>query len=180
MDFDKDRHDESYMEIARVIAKRSYAKKKQVGAIIVKNRAIISDGYNGTPAGFDNECEIPLYDRGLGYPDPETEDWLDTMTAEQREIEVAKMYKPIGWHTKPHVLHAEANAITKLARSTNSSEGSTLYLTWSPCLECAKLIIQAGIRRVVVGEHYKKPEGMILLEKAKVKITRLYSDDAKK
>lgn len=122
-----------YLRMARIWAENSYCHRRQVGAILVKNRMIISDGFNGTPAGFDNVCE----DSASG-------------------------------HTYPYVLHAEANAITKVARSNNSSEGSTLYVTASPCMECAKLIIQAGIRRVVFDELYRLTDGIDLLRRAGV------------
>ena len=126
--------DRSYLEMATVWAKNSYCKRRQVGALLVKDRMIISDGYNGTPSGFENICE--------------DEDG----------------------HTKAYVLHAEANAITKVAKSGNSSEGATLYVTTSPCLECAKLIIQAGIKRLVYRENYRITDGIDLLAKAGVEI----------
>ncbi len=122
--------DSRYLRMARIWAENSYCERRKVGALIVKNRMIISDGFNGTPAGFENVCED---ESGL---------------------------------TKPYVLHAEANAITKVARSNNSSEGSTLYVTASPCLDCAKLIIQAGIRRVVFNELYRITDGIDLLRRA--------------
>ena len=116
--------------MAQVWAKNSYCKRRQVGALIVKDRMIISDGYNGTPSSFENICED---EQGL---------------------------------TKPYVLHAEANAITKVAKSNNSSEGATLYITSSPCMECAKLIIQSGIVRVVYCNEYRITDGLELLKKA--------------
>lgn len=119
-----------YMRMARIWAENSYCLRRKVGALLVKDKMIISDGYNGTPSGFENVCE----------------DEND--------------------HTKPYVLHAEANAITKVARSNNSSEGATLYVTSSPCIECAKLIIQAGIRRVVFAEYYRDTDGIDLLNRA--------------
>lgn len=122
--------DKRYLRMARIWAENSYCQRRQVGAIIVKDKMIISDGYNGTPVGFENICED---DNGL---------------------------------TKPYVLHAEANAITKVARSNNSSDGATLYVTASPCLECAKLIIQSGIRRVVFNELYRITDGVKLLTRA--------------
>lgn len=122
--------DRRYLRMAAIWAENSYCERRKVGAIIVKDKMIISDGYNGTPAGFENVCED---DDG---------------------------------HTKPYVLHAEANAITKVARSNNSSEGATLYVTASPCLECAKLIIQAGIRRVVFNEYYRLADGIDLMRRA--------------
>jgi dCMP deaminase len=126
-----------YLEMARIWSTNSYCKRRQVGALIVKDRMIISDGYNGTPAGFENECEDE------------------------------------NNHTKPYVLHAEANAITKVAKSNNSSEGATLYITSSPCLECAKLIIQAGICRVVFSDNYRILDGIELLKRAKIEIVQL-------
>lgn len=126
--------DERYLRMARIWSENSYCKRRQVGALIVKDKSIISDGYNGTPSGFENLCED-----GEGQ-------------------------------TKPYVLHAEANAITKVAKSSNSSEGATLYVTASPCIECAKLIIQAGIIRVVYSELYRCCDGIDLLEKAGIKV----------
>ena len=126
--------DQRYLEMARIWAKNSYCTRRQVGALVVKNNMIISDGYNGTPSGFENICED---DNGV---------------------------------TKPYVLHAEANAITKLARSSNNSDGATIYITASPCIECAKLIIQAGIRRVVYGEKYRLMDGIELLERAGIEV----------
>lgn len=118
--------------MALIWAENSYCVRRRVGALIVRDQMIISDGFNGTPAGFENVCE--------------DEDGV----------------------TKPYVLHAEANAITKVARSNNSSEGATLYVTASPCLECSKLIIQAGIRRVVYHELYRMSDGIDLLKRASV------------
>ena len=126
--------DVRYLRMARIWAENSYCKRRQVGALVVKDKMIISDGYNGTPSGFENICED------------------DTNV------------------TKPYVLHAEANAITKLARSNNNSEGSTIYITASPCIECAKLIIQAGIKRVVYGEKYRLTDGIELLERAGIEV----------
>ena len=133
--------DYRYIRMARIWAENSYCKRRQVGALVVKDKMIISDGYNGTPSGFENVCE------------------------DDYNI------------TKPYVLHAEANAITKLARSSNNSEGSTLYVTASPCIECAKLIIQAGIRRVVYGEKYRIEDGINLLKRANIEVIYLNSDD---
>ena len=126
--------DKRYLEMARIWAQNSYCKRRQVGALIVKERMIISDGYNGTPAGFENICEDENY------------------------------------KTKPYVLHAEANAITKVAKSNNSSDGATLYITTSPCMECAKLIIQSGIRRVVFCDSYHTVDGADLLKKAGIDV----------
>lgn len=132
-----EKFDASYMEMAAVWAKNSYCKRRQVGALIVKDRMIISDGYNGTPSGFENICE-------------------DESGA-----------------TKPYVLHAEANAITKVAKSGNSSEGATLYVTAAPCIECSKLIIQAGIRRVVYRDEYRLTDGIDLLAKAGIAVEKI-------
>jgi cytidine and deoxycytidylate deaminase zinc-binding region len=129
--------DYRYLRMARVWAENSYCKRRRVGALVVKEKMIISDGYNGTPSGFENICED---ENGI---------------------------------TKPYVLHAEANAITKLARSGNNSDGSTLYVTASPCIECAKLIIQAGIKRVVYGEKYRLIEGIDLLRRANIEVEYL-------
>lgn len=126
--------DRRYLRMARIWSENSYCKRRQVGALIVKDKSIISDGYNGTPSGFENRCE------------------------DEENV------------TKPYVLHAEANAITKVAKSSNSSEGATLYVTASPCIECAKLIIQAGIRRVVYSEQYRYTDGIELLKKANVEV----------
>ena len=129
--------DKRYLRMATIWAENSYCVRRKVGAIIVKNQMIISDGYNGTPSGFENVCGD---ENGL---------------------------------TKPYVLHAEANAITKVARSNNSSDGATLYVTASPCLECAKLIIQSGIRRVVYNELYRISDGIDLLERAGIDCVHL-------
>ena len=123
-----------YIRMAKIWAENSYCKRRQVGAIVVKDKMIISDGYNGTPSGFENICED---ENGL---------------------------------TKPYVLHAEANAITKIARSGNNSDGATLYVTSSPCIECAKLIIQAGIKRVVYSEAYRLNDGIELLQRAGIEV----------
>ena len=136
--------DRRYLRMAAIWAENSYCQRRKVGAIIVKDSMIISDGFNGTPSGFENVCE--------------DEDGV----------------------TKPYVLHAEANAITKVARSNNSSDGATLYITASPCVECSKLIIQAGIKRVVFNELYRSTDGIDLLERAGVEcvhIENLEMDD---
>ena len=130
-----------YVRMARIWAENSYCNRRQVGALVVKNKAIISDGYNGTPSGFENICE------------------------DDNNV------------TKPYVLHAEANAITKLARSLNSSDGASLYVTASPCIECAKLIIQAGIKRVVYSEHYRLEDGIELLKRANIHVEYLNPDE---
>lgn len=133
--------DKRYLRMARIWAENSYCQRRKVGAILVKDQMIISDGYNGTPAGFENICED---ESGV---------------------------------TKPYVLHAEANAITKVARSGNSSEDSTLYITASPCLECSKLIIQAGIRRVVYNDLYRIQDGLDVLRRAGVECIHIAEID---
>jgi len=132
--------DMKYLRMARIWAENSYCKRRQVGALVVKDHMIISDGYNGTPSGFDNICE----ENNVSFP---------------------------------YVLHAEANAITKLARSHNNSDGATLYVTASPCIECAKLIIQSGIQRVVYGEAYRLDDGLQLLKRANIETVLLNLDE---
>ena len=129
--------DYRYLRMARIWAENSYCKRRQVGALVVKDKMIISDGYNGTPSGFENLCE------------------------DSNNV------------THPYVLHAEANAITKLARSNNNSDGSTLYVTASPCIECSQLIIQSGIKRVVYGEKYRLEDGINLMKKAGIEVLYL-------
>ena len=131
--------DKAYLKIAYIWSSLSRAVRRKVGCIVVKDNMIISDGFNGTPTGFDNQCEY-------------------------RELSG----RPGEYLTKPEVLHSESNAITKLAKSTQSSEGATMYITISPCIECAKLIIQAGIKRVVYGEVYRNLNGVDLLKKASI------------
>lgn len=130
-----------YLRMARIWAENSYCQRRKVGALVVKEKMIISDGYNGTPSGFENICE----------------DATDI--------------------TKPYVLHAEANAITKLARSSNNSDGATLYVTAAPCIECSKLIIQAGIKRVIYAEQYRLNDGIDLLRRANIEVIYLNPDD---
>ena len=129
--------DQRYIEMADVWARNSYCKRRQVGALLVKDRMIISDGDNGTPSGFENVCED---ENGV---------------------------------TKPYVLHAEANAISKVAQSGNSSNGATLYVTASPCMECAKLIIQSGIKRVVYRDEYRLTDGIDLLRRAGIEVEKV-------
>lgn len=133
--------DERYLRMAKIWAENSYCNRRQVGALLIKDKMIISDGYNGTPAGFENVCE------------------------DENNI------------TKPYVLHAEANAITKVARSNNSSDGATLYVTSSPCIECGKLIIQAGIKRVVYSENYRLRDGIALIERANIETVFINLDE---
>ncbi|MBF1061548.1 MAG: dCMP deaminase family protein [Prevotellaceae bacterium] len=126
--------DERYLRMAHIWAENSYCKRRKVGALVVKDKMIISDGFNGTPSGFENVCE------------------------DENNV------------TRPYVLHAEANAITKLARSHNNSDGATLYVTASPCIECSKLIIQSGIKRIVYGEKYRLDDGINLLKRAGIEV----------
>ena len=129
--------DRRYLRMAKIWSENFYCSRRQVGALIVKDKMIISDGFNGTPSGFENICED---ENGV---------------------------------TKPYVLHAEANAITKIARSGNNSDGATLYVTDSPCIECAKLIIQAGIKRVIYGREYRLTDGVDLLRRANIEVIYL-------
>ena len=132
--------DNTYLQMAEVWGQLSKAKRKKVGCLVVKDHRIISDGYNGTPHGFDNNCEFPTR---------------------------------FGFETKPEVLHAESNALTKLAKSTQSSEQATIYITLSPCFECSKLMIQSGIKRVVYREQYTDIGGIDLLKKAGIEVHKL-------
>ena len=141
-DSEKQKHlDLRYLRMARIWAENSYCHRRQVGALVVKNKMIISDGYNGTPSGFENVCE------------------------DDNNV------------TKPYVLHAEANAITTLARSSNNSDGATLYVTDAPCIECSKLIIQAGIKRVVYAKQYRLTDGIELLGRANIEVIHLNPDE---
>ena len=133
--------DKRYLRMAGIWSENSYCQRRKVGALIVKDKMIISDGYNGTPSGFENICED---ENGV---------------------------------TKPYVLHAEANAITKIARSNNNADGATLYVTDAPCIECAKLIIQAGIKRVVFAKQYHLHDGIDLLERANIQVIHLNPDE---
>ena len=153
-----------YMEIAYAVAKLSYARRRQVGCVIVKDDQIVSFGYNGTPKGFDNTCECHhKMDSGAGA-------WLDPETIEEQwPLQDSEgRYKLT---TKKEVLHAESNALTKIAKSTLSSDGADLYTTTAPCFDCAKLIIQSGIKRVFYNESYRDMSGVALLEQANIKTT---------
>lgn len=137
----QEKRDHLYMKMARTWAENSYCVRRQVGALMVKENMIISDGFNGTPSGFENICE------------------------DENNV------------SKPYVLHAEANAITKIARSNNSSNGATIYITASPCMECSKLIIQSGIKRVVYGEKYRLMDGVELLKRAGIQVDFMPFDE---
>ena len=132
--------DKTYIDMAKVWAELSHAERRKVGCLVVRDNRIISDGYNGTPHGFDNDCEF---------------------------------YTRFGSETKPEVLHAESNALTKLAKSTQSSTGATVYITLSPCFDCAKLMIQSDIARVVFLEEYSSLDGVGLLKKAGIDVAKL-------
>lgn len=165
-----DRH---YLSLAQQISKLSYAIRRKVGCVIVKDRQIISDGYNGTPTGFSNVCEYTV-DECNSF-DNFLERFGNIIDNDDNEINyltslVALEKDPLV--TKPEVLHAEANAITKLAKSTQSSVGATLYVTDEPCFECSKLIIQSGIVRVVYMVEYRKHDGIELLKKAGIEVVR--------
>lgn len=143
------RYDIVYMKMASEWGQLSNARRKKVGALLVKNNTIIADGYNGTPSGFENECETPIFDKDNNFLD---------------------------YETKWYVLHAESNALAKVAKSTQSSDGSTLYVTMSPCRECSKLILQAGINRVVYSETYRDSAGLDLLKKAGVDVVQILTE----
>ena len=157
--------DKRYLRMARIWSENSYAIRRQVGALVVKDRMIISDGYNGTPAGFENVCEDVIGCNRMGS------------LCVQEMIDDCFHCKYAQLKTKPYVLHAEANALSKLARSGNNSEGATLYVTDEPCLDCAKMIIQAGIKRVVFWREYHSHEGTQLLLRAKIQIDQISNID---
>jgi dCMP deaminase len=157
----QDKLDERYLAMAKEWSKMSHAKRKKVGCLIVKDEQIISDGYNGTPSGFDNNCEEVFY----------TCDERDFYKDQEWELDRGKE-KFFKLKTKPEVLHAESNALMKLARSTNSSEGATIYCTYSPCFDCSKLIVQSGVKRFVYNETYRNTQGLDLLKKAGVEIVK--------
>ena len=151
--------DLAYLDMAETWASLSKAKRKKVGCLIVKDGAIISDGYNGTPSGFDNDCEIRVPVENAEMTDDEG-NWFGDYVP----------FKKFDLQTKPEVLHAESNAITKLAKSTQSSKGATMYITISPCMDCSKLIIQSGIKRVVYRKFYKNDEGIKLLKQGGIEV----------
>lgn len=157
-----------YMDFAKRVAELSYARRLQVGAVIVKDDTVISYGYNGTPSGWDNECEDKVWDSGAGG-------WLSPE-------EIVEQYPYEGYHygsermvryglkTKPEVIHAESNAISKLAKSSNSGIGADIFITHAPCMDCAKLIYQSGIRRVFYSENYRDSSGVEFLKKSGVEV----------
>lgn len=162
-----------FMNIAELTSTLSYAKRLQVGAVIVKNDQIIGTGYNGMPAGWDNDCEDKVWDRGAGG-------WLSPE-------EIEEQYPYEGYHhgsertvryglkTKPEVLHAESNALMKVAKSTESSDGATLFCTHAPCIECAKLIYQAGIKNIYYRDQYRNTDGLEFLKQGEVNVHQ-YTD----
>lgn len=166
-----------YLRMAKIWAENSYAIRRKVGCLVVKDNMIISDGYNGTPSGFDNECETvscaletetdvcPKYAHSC-YPISAVKNLNNCKGCWRAKLE-----------TKPYVLHAEANAITKLAKTNNSSVGATIYVTLSPCLECAKLIVQSGIKRVVYMEEYRITDGIDFLREVGVEVTHIGEEE---
>ena len=167
----KDKFVSLYMDWAKRCSELSHARRLHVGAVVVKDDTVISYGYNGMPAGWDNDCEDKVWDRGAGG-------WLSPE-------EIYEQYPYEGWHegagrnvryglkTKPEVLHAESNAIAKLAKSNNSGLGADLFVTHSPCLDCAKLIYQSGISRVWYGANYRDDSGVRFLEKSGVEVKQI-------
>lgn len=159
-----------YMDWAKRAAELSHAQRLHVGAVIVKDDTVISYGYNGMPAGWDNDCEDKVWDKGAGG-------WLSPE-------EFDEQYPHEGWHeeagrnvryglkTKPEVLHAESNAIAKLAKSTNSGFGADIFITHSPCIECAKLIYQSGIKRVWFGDQYRSNDGIDFLKNSGIEVIK--------
>jgi dCMP deaminase len=142
--------DVAYIKMAQIWAELSHATRKKVGALIVKNNTIIADGFNGTPSGFENECEFAVHDADDNF---------------------------VEYRTKWYVLHAESNALAKVAKSTQSSDGATLYITYSPCTDCSKLILQAGIKRVVYSEEYRDTNGLDFLRRAGVEVKKIDLND---
>ena len=167
----KDKFVSLYMDWAKRCSELSHAQRLHVGAVVVKDDTVISYGYNGMPAGWDNDCEDKVWDKGAGG-------WLSPE-------EIEEQYPYEGWHegagrdvryglkTKPEVLHAESNAIAKLAKSNNSGLGADLFVTHSPCLDCAKLIYQSGISRVWYGANYRDDSGIKFLEKSGVEVKQI-------
>ena len=164
-----------YMDVAYAVSQLSYAERRKVGCVIVKDNQIVSFGYNGTPKGFDNACENVTLVKVENIDYSTNPDAVDTLEDDgfickdgccvKREIS-----------TKREVLHAESNAISKIAKSTMSSDGADLYTTTSPCFECSKLIVQAGIKTVYYTEEYRDTEGLQLLNKANIEVIRITKD----
>ena len=168
-----------YLKMAKIWAENSYAIRRKVGCLVVKDNMIISDGYNGTPSGFDNECETVSCsleketDMCLKYPKSCRYSYISVV----KNLINCKGCAYAKLETKPYVLHAEANAITKLAKTNNSSVGATIYVTLSPCLECAKLILQSKIKRVVYMEEYRITDGIDFLRESGVEVTHISEEE---
>lgn len=161
----------AYMATAKIFAELSHARRLHVGAIVVKDDRIISIGYNGMPAGWDNNCEDQVWDKGAGgWLDPEE---FDAQYPYEAWNETAGRMVRYGLKTKPEVLHAESNAIAKLAKSNDSGDGADLFVTHAPCIDCAKLIYQSGIRRVYFGENYRNDEGIKFLKNSGISVTEV-------
>lgn len=164
----KQKYIDLYMDWADRTAKLSYARRRQVGAVIVKDDSVISYGYNGMPAGWDNDCEDKVWDSGAGgWLDPEE---FETKYPYEEWHEGAQRNVRYGLKTKPEVLHAESNAIAKLARSSQSGRDASIFITTAPCLDCAKLIYQSGISSVYYRDSYRNMDGVEFLEKSGVEI----------
>lgn len=157
----KEKYLGTYLKTARLFASHSSAVRKKVGAVIVKDDRIISIGYNGMPTGWDNKCEDKIYcDDG---------DWSEQLLP--KDANQWMKYKLV---TKPEVIHAESNAIAKLAKSTESGDGASMFITCAPCIDCAKMIYQAGIKEVFYGEDYKNTDGIEFLHKCKIPVRQLH------
>jgi dCMP deaminase len=167
----KPKFKEAYMKTAETFASLSHARRLHVGAIVVKNDRIISIGYNGMPAGWDNNCEDKVWDTGAGgWLDPD--EFLERFPYVEYNEDADEEYR-YGLKTKPEVLHAESNAIAKLAKSNDSGDGADIFITHSPCMECAKLIFQSGIRRVFYRENYRNDEGIKFLLRSGVEVEQI-------
>jgi dCMP deaminase len=167
----KDKFKKAYMQTAKIFAELSHARRLHVGAIVVKDDRIISIGYNGMPAGWDNNCEDKVWDKGAGgWLDP---DEIEAQYPYEEYHPEAERVVRYGLKTKPEVLHAESNAIAKLAKSNDSGNGADIFITHSPCIDCAKLIYQSGIHRVFYGQAYRNNDGIEFLEKSGVTVEKL-------
>jgi len=165
-----------YMDWAARAAQLSHARRLNVGAVIVKDDTVISYGYNGMPAGWDNNCEDKVWDKGAGgWVSPEE---FDAMYPYEGWHEEAGRNVRYGLKTKPEVLHAESNAIAKLAKSNNSGLGAELFVTHSPCIECAKLIFQSGISKVYYGENYRDDAGIKFLKLSGVEVKQIEHEES--
>ena len=167
----KQKFKQAYMKTAEIFAELSHARRLHVGAIVVKDDRIISIGYNGMPAGWDNNCEDKVWDTGAGgWISPEEFDTMYPYTEYNEEAEEEYRY---GLKTKPEVLHAETNAIAKLAKSNESGDGAVLFVTHAPCLDCAKLVYQSGLNSVFYRNSYRDDSGILFLKKAGVTVEKL-------